>query len=129
MIGDEAWTDLRRWHDQTLRTSFTEHGGEEIDHAGDGFFVAFADAGSAVACAIQIQRRLGEHRRAHGFAPHVRMGLHASEAAQAAGSYAGLGVHAAARIAGSPARARYSPARTPWPGSTASGHPITVPSR
>ena len=27
------------------------------------------------------------------------MGLHASEAAQSAGSYAGLGVHAAARIA------------------------------
>ena len=27
------------------------------------------------------------------------MGLHASEAAQAGGSYAGLGVHAAARIA------------------------------
>jgi class 3 adenylate cyclase len=27
------------------------------------------------------------------------MGLHASEASQAAGSYAGLGVHAAARIA------------------------------
>ena len=100
VIGDEAWTDLRRWHDQTLRTSFAEHGGEEIDHAGDGFFVAFADAGSALACAIQIQRRLVEHRRAHGFAPHVRMGLHASEAAQAAGSYAGLGVHAAARIAG-----------------------------
>jgi class 3 adenylate cyclase len=100
VIGDEAWTDLRRWHDQTLRASFTEHGGEEIDHAGDGFFVAFADAASAVSCAIEIQRRLGEHRRAHGFAPHVRMGLHASEAAQAAGSYAGLGVHAAARIAG-----------------------------
>jgi class 3 adenylate cyclase len=100
VIGDEAWTDLRRWHDQTLRASFAEHGGEEIDHAGDGFFVAFADAASGVACAIEIQRRLGEHRRAHGFAPHVRMGLHASEAAQAAGSYAGLGVHAAARIAG-----------------------------
>jgi class 3 adenylate cyclase len=100
VIGDEAWTDLRRWHDQALRASFVEHGGEEIDHAGDGFFVAFADAASAVACAIEIQRRLGEHRRAHGFAPHVRMGLHASEAAQAAGSYAGLGVHAAARIAG-----------------------------
>ena len=100
VIGDEAWTDLRRWHDQALRASFVEHGGEEIDHAGDGFFVAFADAASAVACAIEIQRRLGEHRRAHGFAPHVRMGLHASEAAQAADSYAGLGVHAAARIAG-----------------------------
>ena len=44
VIGDDAWDDLRRWHDQTLRASFADHGGEEIDHAGDGFFVAFPDA-------------------------------------------------------------------------------------
>jgi len=99
VIGDEAWTDLRRWHDETLRAGFADYGGEEIDHAGDGFFVAFADVASAVACAIELQRRLHDHRRTQGFAPQVRMGLHASEAAQAGGSYAGLGVHAAARIA------------------------------
>jgi tetratricopeptide (TPR) repeat protein len=39
-IGDEAWTDVVRWHDQTLRSLFARHGREEIDHAGDGFFVA-----------------------------------------------------------------------------------------
>lgn len=99
IIGDEAWDDLRRWHDQSLRTCFEESGGEEIDHAGDGFFVAFPDATSAVACAIKIQQWLIEHRRTHGFAPQVRIGLHAADATRDGADYTGLGVHAAARIA------------------------------
>jgi class 3 adenylate cyclase len=44
-IGNEAWQDLIRWHDRTLRALFAEHGGEEVDHTGDGFFVAFPDPG------------------------------------------------------------------------------------
>jgi class 3 adenylate cyclase len=99
VIGDEAWDDLRRWHDQALRTCFEEHGGEETDHAGDGFFVAFPDATSGVACAIDIQQRLIEHRRTHGFAPQVRIGLHTTEATRDGADYTGLGVHAASRIA------------------------------
>lgn len=99
VIGDEAWNDLRRWHDQALRSSFDEYGGEEIDHAGDGFFVAFPDPASAVACAVEIQRRLAEHRRTQGFAPQVRMGLHATSATRDETGYVGLGVHAASRIA------------------------------
>ena len=98
VIGDDAWDDLRRWHDQTLRASFADHGGEEIDHAGDGFFVAFPDAAAALASAVEIQRRLFEHRRDHGFAPQVRMGLHATAATHAGSDYTGLGVHTAARI-------------------------------
>jgi class 3 adenylate cyclase len=90
VIGDEAWDDLRRWHDQTLRGSFADHGGEEIDHAGDGFFVAFPDTTSALASAVEIQRRLVEHRRANGFAPQVRMGLHATAATHDGADYTGL---------------------------------------
>ncbi len=97
-IGDSAWQDLRRWHDQTLRTCFAEHGGEEIDHAGDGFFIAFPDARSAIECAMEIQRKLADHRRTHGFAPQIRIGLHATEATQSGDQYTGKGVHAAARI-------------------------------
>jgi len=97
-IGDEAWSDLLKWHDDTLRKLFAEHGGEEVAHTGDGFFVAFEGADETVACAFAIQRSLAEHRRAHGFSPQVRVGLHATEAAEVKGNYHGKGVHEAARI-------------------------------
>jgi class 3 adenylate cyclase len=97
-IGDEAWGDVVRWHDVVLRKLISAHQGEEVDHAGDGFFVAFPDAASALDCAIAIQRALAEHRRDHGFAPQVRIGLHSASALQAGGKYKGKGVHEAARI-------------------------------
>lgn len=99
-IGDEAWEDLRRWHDRVLRAAFAAHRGEEVDHAGDGFFVAFPEVDAAIECAVATQRLLAEHRRTHGFAPRVRIGLHLDEATQAASGYSGLGVHAASRIGG-----------------------------
>jgi class 3 adenylate cyclase len=98
VIGDEAWRDLVGWHDRTLRALFAEHGAEEIDHAGDGFFVAFASAEEAITCAIAIQRRLADHRREHGFAPQVRIGVHAAEATASDAGYHGKGVHEAARL-------------------------------
>lgn len=98
-MGDEAWQQMRGWHDRTLRTLFAEHVGEEVDHAGDGFFVAFPGAGEALACAVDIQRRLDEHRATAGFAPQVRIGLHTAEASITDEGYAGKGVHEAARIA------------------------------
>jgi class 3 adenylate cyclase/tetratricopeptide (TPR) repeat protein len=97
-IGDEAWTDLRAWHDATLRRLFTTHDGLEVDHAGDGFFVVFRMAGAAVACAVAIQRALAEHRRTAGFAPAVRIGIHAGDAVRSGGGYTGRDVHLAARL-------------------------------
>jgi len=98
-IGDDAWHDLLRWHDETLRGCFERHAGEEVHRTGDGFFVAFDDATAALACAAEIQRSLADHRRDHGFAPGVRIGLHSAEATKTRGDYEGAGVHAAARIA------------------------------
>jgi class 3 adenylate cyclase len=97
-MGDDAWEDLLRWHDRTLRALFAEHDGEEIDHAGDGFFVAFASAEAAAECAVAIQRRLAEQRRSQGFSPQVRVGLHAAEATRFGDDYRGRGVHVAARV-------------------------------
>jgi class 3 adenylate cyclase len=99
-VGDDAWNDLSRWHDDALRALFSVHEGEEIDHAGDGFFVVFRKDSAALACAVAIQRKLAEHRRLHGFAPRVRIGLHTTVASQVARGYKGRGVHEAARIAG-----------------------------
>ncbi len=98
-LGDEAWDGLLAWHDRTLRACFEAHGGEEVKHEGDGFFVAFPDARSAIEGARSIQQSLAAHRRDHGFAPRVRIGLHTAEATERRGDYAGKGVHATARIA------------------------------
>jgi class 3 adenylate cyclase len=97
-IGDDAWMDLIRWHDGALRALFISHAGEEVDHTGDGFFVAFETADDAIGCAIAIQRALVDHRKAHGFAPQVRIGLHAAEVTGVEKNYRGKGVHEAARI-------------------------------
>jgi class 3 adenylate cyclase len=99
-LGDEAWDTLLRWHDTTLREVFTAHEGREISTTGDGFFVSFDSPEQAVAAAIAIQRRLAEHRQKAGFAPQVRIGLHASDAQQVGTNYRGKGVHEASRIAG-----------------------------
>ena len=98
-IGDDAWKDVLRWHDETLRTLIASHGGDVVHTTGDGFFASFPDAASAASCAAAIQRRLAEHRRRHGFAPQVRIGLHAAEATVTADDYVGIGVHQAARVA------------------------------
>ena len=99
VLGDEAWTDLLRWHDESLRSTFAAHQGEEVVATGDGFFVGFDSPETAIACAVAIQRTLADHRKRHGFAPQVRIGIHASEAAQVGKNFSGKGVHEAARIA------------------------------
>lgn len=99
-LGDVAWQDVIRWHDQTLRALIAQHQGQEIRHQGDGFFVAFANAGDAVDCAVAIQRRLADQRRAQGFAPQVRIGMHTADAHRRGLDYTGFGIHEAARIGG-----------------------------
>ncbi len=99
LIGDDAWRDLRRWHDATLRGLFARHGGREVDHAGDGFFVTFGDTADAMRCAVEVQRTLAEHRRSAGFAPPVRIGVHSGDVTPDGPAYAGSAVHVAARIA------------------------------
>ena len=100
LVGDEAWAELISWHNRELRAAFASHRGEEVKSTGDGFFVTFDTATEAIECAIDIQRRLSRHRREHGFAPSVRIGLHAAEATRDGRDYAGRGVHIAARVGG-----------------------------
>jgi class 3 adenylate cyclase len=98
-LGDEAWQNVLRWHDETLRTLFAAHRGEEVVGTGDGFFVGFDSPDEALACAVAIQRQLADHRQRAGFAPNVRIGLHAAGATQVGKNFTGKGVHEAARIA------------------------------
>jgi class 3 adenylate cyclase len=97
-MGDAAWRSVLRRHDETVRTVVAEHGGEVVKHTGDGFFLAFADAGRAIEAMIALQRRLAAHREREGFAPTVRIGIHAAEATRSGTDYLGTGVTLAARI-------------------------------
>ena len=98
-MGDEAWEHLLRWHNEALRSLFVRHGGEVVKGTGDGFFVAFDSAVRAIGCAVAVQRALADHRRTHGFAPPVRIGVHAADAHRRGTDYSGKGIHVAARIA------------------------------
>lgn len=100
VIGDQAWEELLHWHDDLVRGIVVNHRGEVVSHTGDGFFAAFAEPADALEAAVAIQRRLTEHRREHGFAPSVRIGLHHVEVTEDGADYRGQGVHAASRIAG-----------------------------
>jgi class 3 adenylate cyclase len=97
-LGDRAWDGLIRWHDRTLRAATAEQGGEEVKATGDGFFLAFTDADQAIEAAVTIQRRLADQRRAQGFAPAVRIGIHQAEANRVGLDYAGTGVNQASRV-------------------------------
>jgi class 3 adenylate cyclase len=98
-LGDEAWETLLGWHDETRRSLFGQHHGHEVVSTGDGFFVGFETQADAIACAVATQQTLEAHRREHGFAPKVRIGIHFATAQQVGTNYRGKGVHEAARIA------------------------------
>ena len=105
LLGNEAWEQLLRWHDDMLRRLVASAGGEIVNSTGDGFFVAFEAARPALDCAVAIQRGLVEQRQSSGFALSVRIGLHTAAAnrridAGGAIDYSGVGVNLAARVAG-----------------------------
>ena len=111
-----------------MRECFAAHGGEEVDHAGDGFFVAFPDSKGALDCAVSIQRKLADHRRKHGFAPRVRIGVHAATTSRGGGRYRGRGVHEASRISALAGPDEIVASRTSIPAgfSTSEPHEVRV---
>ena len=98
-IGDDAWHGVHQWHDRTVNVIVGEHDGNIIKDTGDGFFIAFAESAMAVDCAVALQRALEAHRRADGFSPAVRIGLHVGSAVSNEGDYIGRDVVIASRIA------------------------------
>jgi class 3 adenylate cyclase len=97
-VGDDRFAAIRGDHRRVVREAFATHGGREIDTAGDGFFVAFDSARSAVAAAVSVQRTLATFTWPADAEVRVRMGLHTAEPLVGEEGYIGLGVHRAARI-------------------------------
>ena len=92
----ELLTEYRR----IVRETFTASDGHEVDRQGDGFFFAFQSVGNAVAGAADCQRAIATQTWPEGADMRVRIGLHTGAPTLADGSYVGLDVHRAARIAG-----------------------------
>jgi pimeloyl-ACP methyl ester carboxylesterase len=98
-LGDVAGREILRAHEGLVRDALRTAGGEEVKTEGDAFMASFASAGSAVACAIEIQRALAAHNSTANEALHVRIGLNAGEPIADEGDYFGSSVNLAARIA------------------------------
>ena len=93
-LGDDKWKRLLARHDELVRESVAEAGGEIVKQTGDGFFVSFENPKAAIEAAVAIQRALA----AEIVAPDVRIGAHAGGAFRTEGDYGGQGVHVASRV-------------------------------
>ena len=85
-------------HDVIVRSAVEAHAGYMFSSGGDGFAVAFARAGDAVAAAVEAQGRLTAEAWPAGFSIRVRMGLHTGEVTERDGDYFGTAVNQAARL-------------------------------
>ena len=97
-LGDSAWNKVRTRHLLRVRDCISSHMGTEVSTQGDGVFARFATPRSAVACAVEIQRRVRADQDETGFAPGVRIGVHAGEAIEEDADLVGNMVNLAARV-------------------------------
>lgn len=90
-IGDAAWLELLRAHDQETRRLAAERGVEVVDCVGDGFLLQAADPRSLVATGIALQRvalaqgvplRVGMHYGSFYFSLHTLVGFDVHVAAR-----------------------------------------------
>ena len=92
-LGAVAYGELLSRHHAVCRAAWSQHGGVEVDTAGDAFFVAFPTASAALGAAADAQGAIAE------LGLRVRMGVHTGEVTVAETGYVGFEVHRAARIA------------------------------
>jgi class 3 adenylate cyclase len=98
-LGDHAWLDALRRHNEVIRDTASAHGGTVVETQGDGSMLAFSSARRAVACAQGIQAEI-DRVFADASAPiRVRIGIHTGDAVQEADRFYGRTVHYAARVA------------------------------
>ncbi|MFN2521491.1 MAG: NB-ARC domain-containing protein, partial [Candidatus Limnocylindria bacterium] len=81
----ERYAETLADHRRIVRAAFLAHGGVEVDTQGDAFFVAFADAGDAVAAPLRdaVDGQLACHHGAHD--GYVGIDLHRGARICAAG--------------------------------------------
>jgi predicted ATPase/class 3 adenylate cyclase len=93
------WDATNGDHLRRITDAVLHRGGRIVRTEGDAVFAAFAEAGAAVAAAIDAQRALADHPWPDDALVRVRMGLHTGEAHLAGADYGGFEVNRAARVA------------------------------
>ena len=99
-LGDSAALRLVHRYRDIVRRALLNHGGREVDRAGDGFLTSFASVYAAVKCAITIQCELSKDNvsRADGAAIQARIGIGAGEPVQDGDALFGSIVNFTSRI-------------------------------
>ena len=95
----DEWPAILARHRSLMREAFAAQAGVEVGTEGDSFFAVFSSAGGAVAAAADALRRLDAESWPDDLQVRIRIGMHTGEAAVQDGTYVGVAVHRAARIA------------------------------
>jgi class 3 adenylate cyclase len=99
-LGDLRAHQVIGVHNRVVRQQLEANDGVELELQGDGFVLAFPEAGRALACAVAIQRAFAAREAAHPDTPiRVRIGLHSGQAIAQAEGFFGKTVIVAARVA------------------------------
>jgi predicted ATPase/class 3 adenylate cyclase len=92
-LGPERYSETLAEYRALMRSAVASHEGLDVGTEGDGFYAVFPSARQATAAASKAQAALADVDL------NVRMGVHTGEPLLMEGSYSGIDVHLAARIA------------------------------
>ena len=93
-IGDRAWTEMIRTHDEICRTVVATNRGTIVKTTGDGILATFDGPSRALTAALQLQADLAQ------LGLDVRAGVHTGEVELDGDDVRGVAVHTAARVMG-----------------------------
>jgi class 3 adenylate cyclase/YHS domain-containing protein len=94
-MGDVAAAEVVARFSELVREVVNRHQGRVVERIGDAFLLTFTEPQTAVACALEIERRAREE---HQF-PALRGGIHFGPVLYREGGYVGTNVNIAARVA------------------------------
>jgi class 3 adenylate cyclase len=97
-LGDVAFDERRRVHDQLLAEAIAQNGGELVKHEGDGVMAVFASAADSIACAAAMQRAIDRKLGSGDARFSMRAGASAGDVAEEGGDFHGIPVVEAARL-------------------------------
>jgi basic membrane protein A and related proteins len=90
-LGDRRWRELLARHHRIVREGLREHGGRELDTAGDGVFARFDSPASAIRFAASTSGELRE------LGIEIRAGVHIGDCEVFDGKLSGVNVHVGSR--------------------------------